>query len=440
MRTFLTLAGFALIASAANTASAQDQYSHEPNTYRFGTPYQIVGASSHTSCAALCGQDQVCKSWSFQRATSLGPSQCELKSSIGRAEANPLMISGINPRIASEGQALQRRIPSINTLLGAPTAQAPINTVVRNRTASSLPATPRPFTPRLQAPPAPRGLIRATPVPTPPQNVRTFTPPPAPQIQQALPARPIAAPATRPALRPAPVAAPTPAPVPVPQRAFVPVPLPAPVSVPVTVASPPSAPQSAPQSAPPSARINVPVAQADIPTGAILRDAPPPQVSFTPLSNTPAPSQTRQALPPPPAQASRAATPAGTTISVGNPQSSETGTYPRRTQTQRAAPKPINTVPAGTVAPPAVTPETPYNRFRAQERPAFSVNNSGALTPDELAAEQAALEAAEKAAQQKAPVILDKVNVGSSDLASERGAPVGPLRNPQQTTRTGGGS
>lgn len=429
MRTLLSLASLALIASAA---SAQSEYSNEPNTYRYGATYNTVGAASAASCAAICAQDRVCKAWSFQKSTrALGPAKCELQGTIGPAVNNPLMISGINPLIASQGQAtVQRRIPAVNTLRGAP-----VN-VVRNSTASSLPA-------------APRALIaRPNPTPQPlPQARQRFTPPPPAPIQSAAPRQQPAAP-----LQPSRIATPGPAFVapatPTLPTRNVSAPPPRPPA-PIIQAAPPPPPPAAPiiQSAPTPtapARINVPVTQGTLPPNAIIRDTAPPQVSFTPLGRAPVNNNVQPAVPAPPPVPRP--TSAGTQVTSApvtatTRPTTETATYPRRTQqSQRAAPKPITTAPAGSIPPPAVTEATPYNRLINQERPSFSVNKSTALTPEELALEQAAAEAAEKAAASKAPVIIDKINLDGGDLASEVGAPLGPNRlQDQRRARAGGG-
>jgi|GEM_PF-4438658 len=440
MRYLLSLASFALIAStAAAQSQSQGQYSHEQNTYRTGTPYQTVSIGSVTSCAALCGQDQTCKAWSFQRRTALGPASCELKANIGRAEANPLMVSGINPRIASEGQAsVQRRIPSVDTLLGGPTTRpvptastgtipaprAPF-TIIRNNTANSRPVAPT-------RPPAPIAPI------APIASDRQLPPPP--QIRQVVPPPPPAAPA--PIVNRAPVAIAPPPSAGAVRQAITPAPQPPRLEqlAPSSSSNPISILQAGEfntptASTPPPAqpRINVPVTQGNIPEGAILRDAPPPQISFTPLATAPL-NQSQETL----ANQIQSAPPTGTagqTVQAPAPAiTQELGTFPRRTPTAtRPAPKPINTAPAGSIPPPPVTPETPYNQLRDNAFPAYSVNKSTALTPEELAAEQAAEEAREKAK------VIEKLDLEGNDLASDVGAPVSQGRT-QRRRPTGGGS
>ena len=103
-------------------ASAQT-YSHEANTYRHGGTYSTVQSSSEQSCAETCRADTQCLVWSFRKPqTGVGPSQCELKQSIGYAENNPTMTSGISPRFASQHQAAPRPEVS-NGLLGGVVSQ-----------------------------------------------------------------------------------------------------------------------------------------------------------------------------------------------------------------------------------------------------------------------------------------------------------------------------
>lgn len=470
MRYLLSLASFALIAStAASQSPHQGQYSHEQNTYRTGTPYQTVSIGSVTSCAALCGQDQTCKAWSFQRQTSIGPASCELKANIGRAEANPLMVSGINPRIASEGQAsIQRRIPSVDTLLGGPTSRpvsaAPTGTIqaprapftiIRNNTANSRPAAPArppvpiaPIAPIRQAPPPPPIRQVAPPPsvrPAPIAPVRPAAPirqvPPPPQIRQiAPPPPPPAVPAPIVSRNPVAIAPPPSAasarqvitPAPKPPRLDQLAPPSSTSSISILQAGEFNAP-TVPAPARPQPRINVPVTQGNIPEGAILRDAPPPQISFTPLASAPL-SPGQETL----ARGIQSAPPTGTAgqaVQAPAPATTqELATFPRRTPTAtRPAPKPINTAPAGSVPPPLVTPETPYNQLRDNAFPAYSVNKSTALTPEELAIEQAAEEAREKAK------VIETLNLDGTDLASDVGAPVSQDRT-QRRRPTDGGS
>lgn len=188
MRMLLPLAVLAFI---AGTSSAQDTYSNQENTYRYGGTYSTVTIGTATSCSALCGQDQTCQAWSFRRETgALGSAVCELKSTIGSAVKNPLMTSGINPRLASIGQAAPRRIPSVDTLLGGPVsapAAIPATNVIGNNTASVALSAPRAFVPtpapvqQFTPPPPARPFIPAPAVPSPRQRINV------PVTQGALP-------------------------------------------------------------------------------------------------------------------------------------------------------------------------------------------------------------------------------------------------------------
>lgn len=120
MRVLLSAAAALFISLGA---SAQT-YSHEPDTYRHGGTYNTVQASSEQSCAETCRADTACLVWSFRKPhTGIGPSQCELKQSIGLAEENPTMTSGISPRIAGQDQATPR-LTQPQGLLGGQTSQA----------------------------------------------------------------------------------------------------------------------------------------------------------------------------------------------------------------------------------------------------------------------------------------------------------------------------
>ncbi len=372
MRIFISLATLALITSGV---SAQQPYSNEPNTYRYGGTYKTVNASTADSCASLCGQEQTCLAWSYQRQTrGFGGSHCELKSTIGRAVNNPLMISGISPQLSSQGQASRRSLRSAGTLLGGPNARAP-ETFIRNSTASTRITTPPPLAP------AP-SIQRRTPA-----QVQTFvSPEPAPTIR-ATP-------------RPAPIGSIAPPPTPVRpiqpdlrSEEFV-----GPVTPPPVRQAPPSSRE----------RIQVPVTQGDLPPGSILRDAPPPQISFSPPEATPLP-----------ARPSPTATPTPETI-----------TLPRSSKPVRPAPKQLQTVPAETIPSPAATPATPYNNLRNRKVPDFSVNNDTITTPEDL-------EAADKAARE----IIEKVDIDSVDLAEDVGQPIGRnLAEERRRATTGGGS
>lgn len=323
MRALFTLAALALALSGADAQT----YSHEPNTYRHGGTYAVVGANSAESCARQCDRDQICLAWSFQRATrDLGNARCELKQTTGRAQTNPLMISGISPRLSAQGQATQIRRPS--GLLGAPTR--PANNIIR-------------------------------------QNVAPA---------------PLSTPAGRTVITPRPAPAPRPAPTPAPAPTFTPAPIQAaPVQTPPQPVAPPTPPATTQD------RINVPVTQEPLPPGAILRETPPPTISFAPLTDQPpVPATDQQTL--------------------------------------------VNQIRQ---APPATRPVTPLRTQRpnrkpeTQTYPIYSVNRDVAQTPDELAEEQTYSE-----------TIIENLELDGEDLAADIGQPV--IRDRNGRPRPGGGS
>lgn len=440
MRILVSIASLAFL---AGTATAQ-QYSNEAGTYRYGGTYSKVQSSSASSCAALCAQERVCRAWSFQRATrGLGSATCELKAVVGKAVKNPLMTSGINPLIASQGQARAPQVAPVRqagTLLGAP-QQSPVRTVIRNNPVRSLPQAPRPltpvqtFTPPPQPAPAPAPVIRRapspvfTPAPLPAAPTRTFTPPPpraapAPVISRA-PAPVIAAPAPAPTITAAPVVPTRPAPVVTRQPAAT-RPLP-----------PPPAPiiQAAPRSQAPDERIQVPVTQGQLPPGAVLRDGPLPTISFAPpgaLPPLPAGSTVPSAAPVVTSPVARVQAPVPAPVIPARPAAPvapavrETITLPKSSKTQTKS-KLLNTVPAGSVPPPPVDPNKPYQNLGSREFPEFSVNNNTVLTPDQYEAELAAeVEASTNAENDQLFETLDSVDLGGGDLANDLGQPLAP--------------
>ena len=138
------------------SASAQS-YSYEPDTYRHGGTYSTTISGSPDACAQACGADQKCLVWSFRKPdTAAGPAQCELKQSIGHAEENALMISGVSPRFSSDQQAYVP--PSADDLLGGETAN-----VERAPEAFTVRATPSPR-------PAPAPTRSAATSPSPAQT------------------------------------------------------------------------------------------------------------------------------------------------------------------------------------------------------------------------------------------------------------------------------
>lgn len=415
MRVLLSIACLALI---TGTASAQ-QYTHETGTYRYGGTYSKIQTNSAASCAALCAQESVCRSWSFQRATKgFGSATCELKAIVGNAVKNPLMISGINPVIARQAQTgvgpvATAPVRQPEALLGA-AQSSPSSTIVRNTVPRALPAAPRPLPPVQNSRPAPL---------------------PAPVVQAA-PARPIApAPRIIPA---APAVPATPAPVVIKQPVARPQITPAPVT-----AAAPSVPREP---------INAPVTEGQLPQGAVLVQTPPPTVSFAPPTALPpvaagsavaAPASTVSTAPPPPPQPAQvpsvgAITPvAPTPAPAVVPTVPETVTFPKRSEPKPTASKLLNTVPAGSVPPAPVAKNKPYQNLSQNKFPRYSVNNITVLTPDQYAQGQAT-EAAAQDENDQLFETLESVELGDTDLAADIGDPL-PPRNERGPGAPGGG-
>ncbi|MDG1824666.1 MAG: PAN domain-containing protein [Henriciella sp.] len=272
MRILSALAAIAMIASPAfaehhskvtkvNTVPADTRLAgHEPDTYRFGYPYNSMRGTTPGQCEQMCNRDQSCASWSYVPATfQIGP-RCELKRSVGSQSYRPGAVSGIAKQYQPRPQSAPRT---------AVTQAAP--TVTRRETYRPAPqSAPRPVrsqSVRSTAPKPMAGLLGGPTVITTgqgangrvirpsgamPANAPKIYPSPAPA-----PA-PVAMPAPRPTMttipnavtrRPAPVAKPQPAPVqptpraPVPQFEMVPeqaaAPAPRPAPQPAPVASAP---------------------------------------------------------------------------------------------------------------------------------------------------------------------------------------------------------
>jgi len=188
MRIFLPAAATLILCMSASAQS----YSHEPDTYRHGGTYSTVQSSSEQACAETCRADTKCLVWSFRKPnTAAGPSQCELKQTIGHSEENALMTSGISPRFSEQQQAVVAA-PYPSGLLGGTSSQTrhtsrtftragtrgPALTPARTvRTRSSAVAAPAAVTPTrtVQAQPAtsrPSGRVLS---PNDPRIVRNRT-------------------------------------------------------------------------------------------------------------------------------------------------------------------------------------------------------------------------------------------------------------------------
>jgi len=289
---------------------------HEPDTYRFGLPYNTMRGTTAGQCELMCNRDDSCAAWSLAPATfSMGP-RCELKRSIGSAEYRPGAVSGIAVKYQPKSPVRQQsysqptRVTSRGQRIITPQpratyrpAEQPIAQPTRRVVIQPAPMTrvvPRgvPSTrnePRVTTTPRP-APVRTVPTtrqgepvlmggPTPTEAERRITRAPAPKP------RPTAAPVQR---RPEPVMAtptprPAPQPRPMPQQAVRPQPTPQPTAVrpagpppptkpvpqfqmnPQTATRPAPAPQ--PQAAPKSAPAQ---ATAPVSTGGVQIDPPPP--------------------------------------------------------------------------------------------------------------------------------------------------------------------
>ncbi len=143
MRIFLPAAATLIFCMSASAQS----YSHEPDTYRHGGTYSTIQSSSEQACAEICRADTKCLVWSFRKPqTAAGPSQCELKQSIGQAEENPLMTSGVSPRFSEQQQAVVA--PPTTDLLGGTQART---FPARTRAARTIASAPASYVSRPQA-------------------------------------------------------------------------------------------------------------------------------------------------------------------------------------------------------------------------------------------------------------------------------------------------
>lgn len=206
---FLVPSAFVLVCALG--ASAQS-YSNEPNTYRHGGTYSTTQAHSEQSCAETCRADTKCLAWSFLKPdTGIGSSTCELKQTLGTAEENPLMTSGVSPRFASQHQAAPRP-ESTDDLLGgefevqhsaAPDPVEHTQVVSHDFSPAPLQSTTT-FT---AAPSRPSGRVlsandpaivrqgisgNAVPAPVAAPSATALPPPPRVPVQQAAPQQPVA--------------------------------------------------------------------------------------------------------------------------------------------------------------------------------------------------------------------------------------------------------
>ena len=72
---------------------------HEHGVYRFGSTYSVRAGTTAAACEASCADAVSCQSWSFVSSYGASLARCELKRGGGRAEENPLAISGVSPAL-----------------------------------------------------------------------------------------------------------------------------------------------------------------------------------------------------------------------------------------------------------------------------------------------------------------------------------------------------
>lgn len=133
MRTIATLLAAAVIAAPAFAEQEHTGPIYEPDTYRFGGTYSVVGSGSASQCASTCGQDNNCLAWSFVDLPGTSSKfACELKSTTGRAEINPTSISGISPR---HQKTYQPDILQPRTTLSGGRSYSSASPTLRTRTA-----------------------------------------------------------------------------------------------------------------------------------------------------------------------------------------------------------------------------------------------------------------------------------------------------------------
>ncbi|MEM9226118.1 MAG: PAN domain-containing protein [Pseudomonadota bacterium] len=119
MRAPFALSALALMAStaSADTFKGLKDIVHEPNTYRFGTPYQSHPEVAPAACASLCASDTACQVWVYVPASYTRADRCDLKTVIGDVEKRPGAISGLSTRLQQLG--------TMSELAGGPLATTP---------------------------------------------------------------------------------------------------------------------------------------------------------------------------------------------------------------------------------------------------------------------------------------------------------------------------
>ncbi|MEL6830997.1 MAG: hypothetical protein AAFO63_12775 [Pseudomonadota bacterium] len=94
----LALSGVAFAESHASPPAADSHKDALPNTYQFGTAFEVVDTSDAANCRLQCDTDVRCDAWSYLPATVNGPERCEVKFSVGKSTYYPGAVSGISAR------------------------------------------------------------------------------------------------------------------------------------------------------------------------------------------------------------------------------------------------------------------------------------------------------------------------------------------------------
>ena len=100
---------------------------HEPFRYLHGSTYSVLPGDTALACEAACGDDEVCRAWSFVAAYGSAHSRCELKQGGGKAEENLLATSGVSPNVDA-------------SYWGDLPVEAPISTEVLDGESADMPA------------------------------------------------------------------------------------------------------------------------------------------------------------------------------------------------------------------------------------------------------------------------------------------------------------
>lgn len=72
---------------------------HERFRYLHGATYAVLDGSTPLACQSACGDDEVCRAWSFVEAYGSAEARCELKRGGGKSEENLLATSGVSPNV-----------------------------------------------------------------------------------------------------------------------------------------------------------------------------------------------------------------------------------------------------------------------------------------------------------------------------------------------------